>query len=479
MKLRKWQSECVDKAIEQYVNGETHFLTLATPGAGKTFMASELTNRLLKRNFVDLIICFSPSSIVSQDFTESLQRKTQERFDGLMGSKGRSLTYQNLQFLDVSFWQLFERFKVFVIFDEIHHCAGSNVENANAWGEQIILNIQDKAKFTLALTGTPWRSDTAPIVLSNYMHPSNKISCDFVYGLAEAIKDNVCRIPQIVAVDNNNISVVDNEETKTFNSFKTLLCQSIIPYKEVIENTAVIKYVISSANQRLTSIRKESPNAAGLIVASSVEHARNISTLMKTYINEDSVVVTYRENEPTNIIQEFRHAQSKWIISVGMISEGTNIPRLQICCHLTNIKTEMHFRQILGRILRVTGSKNQEAVMYMPAEPKLLEYAYRVKQDVPFEADIVKFEKMRSKPQIEDKINNKISTTLKFDNKKTKLNQSEIKLGDTEHFVDAVPFEQVKETSDKHFLTSSYEQVVNIFGRFQQESIELGLSELR
>ncbi|WP_157673809.1 hypothetical protein [Cognaticolwellia beringensis] len=49
----------------------------------------------------------------------------------------------------------------------------------------------------------------------------------------------------------------------------------------------------------------------------------------------------------------------------------------------------------------------------------------------------------------------------------------------TEHFVDAVPFEQVKETSDKHFLTSSYEQVVNIFGRFQQESIELGLSELR
>ena len=61
-----------------------------------------------------------------------------------------------------------------MIFDEIHHCAGSNVDNANAWGEQIILNIQDKAKYTLALTGTPWRSDAAPIVLSNYMHPSIK-----------------------------------------------------------------------------------------------------------------------------------------------------------------------------------------------------------------------------------------------------------------------------------------------------------------
>ena len=81
-----------------------------------------------------------------------------------------------------------------------------------------------------------------------------------------------------------------------------------------------------------------------------------------------------------------------------MISEGTNIPRLQVCCHLTNIKTEMHFRQILGRILRMTDAQNQEAIMYMPAEPKLLEYANRVKQDVPFEADIVKFEKM--KPEI-------------------------------------------------------------------------------
>jgi superfamily II DNA or RNA helicase len=270
-----------------------------------------------------------------------------------------------------------------VIFDEIHHCAGSNIDNANAWGEQIILNIQDKIKFTLALTGTPWRSDAAPIVLSNFMHPCNKISCDYVYGLSEAITDDVCRVPQIIAVDNNNISVVDDVETKKFSSFKSLLMESVVPYQEIIENEAVIKYVISSTQKKLSSIRVKNTDAAGLIVASSVEHARQISTLMKACFNEDSVVVTYRESEPTSIIQQFRHAQTEWIISVGMISEGTNIPRLQICCHLTNIKAEMHFRQILGRILRMTGSKNKEAIMYMPAEPKLLEYAYRVKQDVP------------------------------------------------------------------------------------------------
>jgi superfamily II DNA or RNA helicase len=477
MKLRKWQAECVNKGMDQYLSGISHFLVLATPGAGKTLMASELADQLLKDNLIDLIICFSPSSIVSQDFSESLQLRINERFDGLLGAKGHSLTYQNLQYLDENFWQLFHRYRVFVIFDEIHHCAGSNIDNANAWGEQIILNIQDKAKYTLALTGTPWRSDAAPIVLSTYMHPSNKISCDYVYGLAEAIQDNVCRIPEIIAVDNNNISVVDDDETKTFTSFKCLLSQSIIPYQEIIENEKVIKYVIFSAQKKLSAIRAKNSDAAGLIVASSIEHAKQIGTLMKDCFNEDAVLVTYRENEPTSIIQQFRHAQTKWIISVGMISEGTNIPRLQVCCHLTNIKTEMHFRQILGRILRMTDSKNHEAVMYMPAEPKLLEYAYRVKQDVPFEADVVKFEKIKN--CIEEDIDDECSDTVIFCKASKVSSKTELELGGFDNLIEHRAFDRTSETVEEHFLTSSYEKVVNIFGRFQQESIALGLSELR
>jgi superfamily II DNA or RNA helicase len=478
MKLRQWQAECIHSALATYQNGTAHFLALATPGAGKTIMASELADQLLKSHLVDLVICFSPSSIVAKDFGESLQVRTQEQFDGKMGARGRSLTYQSLQYLDDSFWQLFERFRVFVIFDEIHHCAGSNIENANAWGEQIILNIQNKAAFTLALTGTPWRSDAAPIVLSNYMHPSNKISCDYVYGLAEAIRDDVCRVPQIVAVDNDNISVIDNEETKTFNSFKSLLSQSVIPYQDVIQNEAVMTYLVRASHEKLTEIRKVNPDAAGLIVASSVEHARAIARLMRNSYDEKASVVTYRENESTLIIQQFRDDSTPWIISVGMISEGTNIPRLQVCCHLTNIKTEMHFRQILGRILRMTSSKNQEAVMYMPAEPKLLEYAYRVKQDVPFEADVVKFDKMKARE--EDK--SEVSDDVSFDKTTEEAGKSKLPLIEFSDIFDnkeVINFNGPEVDSfEEHFLTTSYEKAVNIFGRFKQESIALGLSEL-
>jgi superfamily II DNA or RNA helicase len=198
---------------------------------------------------------------------------------------------------------------------------------------------------------------------------------------------------------------------------------------------------------------------------------------MKTCFNEDSVVVTYKESGPTDIIQQFRHAQTKWIISVGMISEGTNIPRLQVCCHLTNIKTEMHFRQILGRILRITDSKNQEAIMYMPAEPKLLEYACRVKHNVPFEADVVKFEKMKARD--EGAVDDRELSTVTFDKKRTITPMVELNSNGFDDVVERPVFYASTEEVDEHFLSSAYERVVNISGRFQQEAIALGLSELR
>jgi hypothetical protein len=114
--------------------------------------------------------------------------------------------------------------------------------------------------------------------------------------------------------------------------------------------------------------------------------------------------------------------------------------------------------------------------MYMPAEPKLLEYAYRVKQDVPFEADVVKFEKMKAdndEGMVEE------SSTVTFDKKSTLTPLMEIDLNGFDGVVEQPIFYETGEVVEEHFLTSAYERVVNISGRFQQEAIALGLSELR
>lgn len=381
MKLRAWQASCIRKAIRQFNAGKRHFLCLATPGAGKTHMASTLAARLLSSGQIDFVICFAPSVIVAKDFQATLEQRTGKKFDGLIGARGATLTYQAMLTQPDKFWALFREHRVLSIFDEIHHCAGQGLGNANAWGERIITQIQEQAAFTLALTGTPWRSDQRPIVLASY--GSSGVTCDFTYGIERAITEGVCRIPQLTLIDNDHITVQRKENAEAFGSVGDLLSSKACSYEDILRSDEIICYSLSQATACLNRVRLKHPEAGGLIVAASVEHAHQIARILQTKLSEAASIATYRERDPTGIIEKFKHGSEKWIISVGMISEGTNVPRLRVCCHLTRIKTELHFRQVLGRILRADGTRGDKAYFYMPAEPTLAEYANRLATDVP------------------------------------------------------------------------------------------------
>ena len=383
MKLRQWQQDCVKAALQMYQD-ERHFLCLATPGAGKTHMAAELAFQLYQLGKIDFVLCFSPSVSVSKSIHDTFSKRFSTRFDGVIGAVGCSYTYQSMLFFNEDFWSLLKLNRVLVIFDEVHHCSGTSVENANSWGEEIILNIQKHAAFTLALTGTPWRSDKAPIVMARYSDPEGRIQCDFVYGLKEATRDHVCRVPNIVLVDNEQLVVSDNdEEQKVFKNLQELLSHSDITYQDIVTNDMALKHVLNLAISRLESIRENNPEAGGLIVASSVQHALLILHILKSIFNQSAVLVSYKDPKAAKTIEDFRTNSIQWIVSVGMVSEGTDIPRLQVCCHLSRVKTELYFRQVLGRILRINKATNQDAWLYTFAERQLTEFAKRLKNDVP------------------------------------------------------------------------------------------------
>lgn len=384
MKLRNWQIECVELALSHYRSTSKNFLCLATPGAGKTMMAAEVAIRLYEKNQIDFILCFSPSVSISESIQATFTRRFNQRFDGVIGAAGCSYTYQNMLFFKDDFWQLLRHNRVLVIFDEIHHCAGTTLENANAWGEEILLNIKSLAAYTLALTGTPWRTDKAPIVLSEYIQPDNKIRCDYVYGLKEAVSDNVCRKPKIVLLDNENILVINEDnQTNTFGSIIELLKESAVTYQSLLTNKKAIRHILSLGCNKLAEIRRQNPTSGGVVVASSVKHALEILYILRHEFHQSAVIATYKEDSPNTVINEFRNSETEWIVSVGMVSEGTDIPRLQVCCHLSRVKTELYFRQVLGRILRVSEALNQEAWLFTFAEYQLTEFAYRIGDDLP------------------------------------------------------------------------------------------------
>jgi hypothetical protein len=66
-----------------------------------------------------------------------------------------------------------------------------------------------------------------------------------------------------------------------------------------------------------------------------------------------------------------------------MVSEGVDIPRLRVGVYGTNVLTEMYFRQVVGRFVRMQDGvpKPQRAWLYLPKDPVLVHYARQIKAE--------------------------------------------------------------------------------------------------
>lgn len=383
--LRNWQLSCIDTALEHFT-ATPHFFCQATPGAGKTRMAAELASRLLEQGKIDLVMCFAPSCQVVEGFRSTFSAVLDRRLDGQIGAVGTAFTYQAMEHRDDGFWQLLDDYRVLVVFDEIHHCAGHDPLLSNAWGQQILHRIQDRAAFTLALSGTPWRSDDRAIALARYSSPEGHLICDYRYGLKEAITDGVCRSPRIVLIDNQKVKLTEelgaDSTVRMFPSIAKLLGESPVTYEEVLRHDEVIDQLLSLGCSKLDELRLIKPDAAGLVVATDIEHAQQIAQALDAR-GEGCRIVTNKTPDAQQVINVFRHSSCRWIVAVGMISEGTDIPRLQVCCYFSRIRTELHYRQVLGRVIRRIGEPDDQAWLFMLAEQTLQGFAERIADDLP------------------------------------------------------------------------------------------------
>ncbi|WP_409321456.1 DEAD/DEAH box helicase [Pseudomonas monteilii] len=383
--LRTWQRLCIDAALHTYQTSP-HFFCQATPGAGKSRMAAELAKRLISEDAIDFVLCFGPSCQIVSGLANTFSKVLGRPFDGRIGASGTAITYQGMEYQSDSFWQLLDDYKVFAVFDEIHHCSGSEQFIGNSWGQTIMQRIQDRAAYTLALSGTPWRSDEHAIALARYSNPEGRLICDYRYGIKESINDGVCRSPRIALMEVNSIRVetitAKQSSTSEYSSIAEILSDSPITFEDLVSHDEVVKEVLNLGCNRLHSLIPDDPHAGGLIIASSINHAYQVAAVL-TSMDEECRVVTNRTPDAQLVIDDFRRGAGRWIVAVGMISEGTDIPRLRVCCYLSRIRTELHYRQVLGRVLRRTGAFDDNAWLYVLAEPSLLNFSHRIASDLP------------------------------------------------------------------------------------------------
>jgi superfamily II DNA or RNA helicase len=297
-----------------------------------------------------------------------------------------------MDYLSDDFWSLFYNYRVLAIFDEIHHCAVQESGASNLGGQLIVKRVQEAAAYTVGLSGTPWRSDEMGIALARYSTPEGRLICDFRYSLADAVIEKVCRSPRIILVDNSDVQLTisnsGNCQVKTFESISSLLKDPVVSYQDLLVNESALRHMLQLANNKLSELRGDMADAAGLVVASTIDHAYQVADILNA-LGEMAMVVASDCINARNRIQHFREGGQRWIVAVGMVAEGTDIPRLQVCCHASRIRTELHFRQVLGRVLRRTGCVDVFAWMYVFAEPSLSEFAVRVAEDLPHDLAVL------------------------------------------------------------------------------------------
>jgi superfamily II DNA or RNA helicase len=183
--------------MEKYIQEQPRdFLAVATPGAGKTTFALTLASWLLHHHVVQQVTVVAPTEHLKKQWAEAAARigiKLDPEYSaGPLGREyhGIAVTYAGVGVRPMLHRNRVEQRKTLVILDEIHHAGDSK-----SWGEAC-LEAFEPATRRLALTGTPFRSDTNPIPFVTYEEGNDGIrrsAADYTYGYGNALADNVVR----------------------------------------------------------------------------------------------------------------------------------------------------------------------------------------------------------------------------------------------------------------------------------------------
>jgi superfamily II DNA or RNA helicase len=377
-KLRAWQAEALDTYFE---HEPRDFLAAATPGAGKTTFALRLAVELLARRTVERVTVVAPTEHLKRQWAEAAARvglhldpnfKNSDRRYG-RHYRGVAVTYAQVATRAELHREITESHRTLVILDEVHHGG-----DALSWGDAI-RDAFERATRRLSLTGTPFRSDTAPIPFVTYLPDKEGIRTsltDYNYGYGRALEDGVVR-PVIFMIYAGHM----RWRTKTGDEMEARLGEGNT--KDITSQawrTALdpkgewIPAVLQAADRRLTEVRAAIPDAGGLVIATDHYAARAYAELLEQITGEPVTVVLSDEKEASERIESFSTGTSRWMVAVRMVSEGVDVPRLSVGVYATSASTPLFFAQAIGRFVRARR-RGETASVFLPNVPSLMSLA--------------------------------------------------------------------------------------------------------
>jgi superfamily II DNA or RNA helicase len=381
--LRDWQKEALGALTE---HDGTSFLASATPAAGKTTFGLRVAWEMLRAGRVSRVVVAGPTTHICRQWAADAARYGIDLEPNRPNAEGPeprdrhgvAVTYQTISAGAKVHAQAARR-PTLLIADEPHHMG----EDAS-WG-RTAQQAFGGAVLRLLLSGTPFRSDNAAIPWVDY-NEEGISSADYVYGYSQALVDEVCRPITFLPYDGEM-------EWRSDGRLRTASFDLVLPAAESARRlrTALdangdwMGEVLRDADQRLSAVRADGhPDAGGLVIASDQEHARAIAARLQALCGEMPEIVMSDEPEASARIGTFSAGTRRWLVSVLMVSEGVDIPRLRVGVYATAARTELFFRQVVGRFIRRTPTPEparQMSYLLLPADMRLKTLAFAIEEE--------------------------------------------------------------------------------------------------
>jgi len=409
--LRRWQSECYEKAMDNFKSGHREFYINACPAAGKTIAASAISFALIDSGMISRVIVVAPTNEIVSQWATTFQQVTGRPMLKVTGSDLEVSAYgTDICVTCASVGKLAEALaaicseeRVLVVVDEVHH----NAENA-AWGLGSIEGLSD-AVHALILSGTLERSDDErPIWLQYNDDGLIDLAPESSYTLtyAQAIKEGYCRpvtfhrhegkfhvhiAPETTAEVTAKDEPADLAKKLGLTGLRNALdfyrLACVPQYENNGKTPSLNGYQCSmllEGTAHLDDVRLGMPNAGGLVICPSIQMAEYMAKLIEIVEGSKPIVVHSEIKNPSARIRAFREGTQRWIVSVNMITEGVDVPRLRVLVYLPSALTELFFRQAIGRIIRsIDADDTTRGYVVMPATNTFDEFAKRIESEIP------------------------------------------------------------------------------------------------
>jgi superfamily II DNA or RNA helicase len=354
---------------------------VATPGAGKTTFALRVATELLDRHLVQQITVVAPTEHLKHQWSEAAKKVgigIDPTYSGASGGTSRDYTGIAVTYAGVAAHPMLHRRraenrKTLVILDEIHHAG-----DALSWGEAISEAFEPAAR-RLALTGTPFRSDTAPIPFVTYAPDAEGVrrsAADYTYGYGAALADGVVR-PVIFLSYAGQMRWRTKAGDEVAASLGEPMTQDAVSqaWRTALDPEGNwMPAVLRAADRRLDEVRRAVPDAAGLVIATDHNAARAYAKMLREISGKSTTVVLSDDPKASTRIGKFSESEDKWMVAVRMVSEGVDVPRLAVGVYATSISTPLFFAQAVGRFVRARR-RGETASVFLPSVPSLVQFA--------------------------------------------------------------------------------------------------------